>query len=46
MENIQKTVFQYQVKSDDPVRQQDEGYLLDVVTYNLPAERWDSMSAE
>ncbi len=45
MENI-RTVFQYQVKSDDPVRPWDEGYLLDVVTYNLPAERWQGMSAE
>lgn len=45
MENI-RTVFQYQVQSDDPVRPWDEGYLLDVVTYNLPAERWEGMSAE
>ncbi|MGF1685473.1 alpha-glucosidase [Photobacterium japonica] len=45
MENI-RTVFQYQVKADDVVRPWDEGYLLDVVTYNLPEDRWNAMSEE
>ena len=45
MNNI-RTVFQFQVQSDDTVRPWDEGYLLDVVTYNMPKERWDLMSDE
>lgn len=38
MENI-RTVFQYQVQEDDPIRPQDKGYLLDVVTYTAPETR-------
>lgn len=45
MENI-RTVFQFQVQADDAVRPWDRGYLLDVVTYNLPKERWDLMDEE
>ena len=45
MNNI-RTVFQYQVQADDAVRPWDKGYLLDVVTYNLPKERWELMSDE
>lgn len=41
MENI-RTVFQFQVKDDDPIRPQDAGYLLDVVNYSLPQDRIDS----
>lgn len=42
MENI-RTVFQYQVQADDVVRPWDKGYLLDVVTYNMPEDRWSHM---
>lgn len=45
MENI-KTVFQYQIKANDSVRPWDEGYLLDVVAYNLPPERWNELSID
>lgn len=45
MENI-RTVFQYQIQADDVVRPWDKGFILDVVTYNMPKERWDTMSAE
>ncbi|KII79767.1 alpha-glucosidase [Vibrio renipiscarius] len=45
MENI-RTVFQYQVQADDVVRPWDKGYLLDVVTYNMPEERWNAQSDE
>ncbi|WP_188008731.1 alpha-glucosidase [Grimontia hollisae] len=38
MENI-RTVFQYQVQDNDPIRPQDKGYLLDVVTYTAPKSR-------
>ncbi|WEM41338.1 alpha-glucosidase [Photobacterium sp. DA100] len=38
MDNI-RTVFEYQVQEDDPIRPQDKGYLLDVVTYTLPENR-------
>ncbi|MFA0440289.1 alpha-glucosidase [Vibrio sp. 10N.286.49.C2] len=41
MENI-RTVFQFQVKGDDPIRPLDAGYLLDVVNYSLPQDRIDS----
>ena len=45
MENI-RTVFQFQVQDDDVVRPWDKGYLLDVVTYNMPEERWNAMPQE
>jgi putative isomerase len=45
MDNI-RTVFQYQIRNNDIVRPWDEGYLLDVVAYNLPPERWNELSAE
>ncbi|PJE78439.1 Glucosidase YgjK [invertebrate metagenome] len=38
MENI-RTVFQFQIQENDPIRPQDKGYLLDVVNYNLPENR-------
>ncbi len=38
MDNI-RTVFQFQVQADDEIRPQDEGYLLDVVTYTKPESR-------
>lgn len=38
MENI-RTVFQFQVQDKDPIRPQDKGYLLDVVTYDKPISR-------
>lgn len=38
MDNI-RTVFQYQVQANDPVRPQDKGYLLDVITYTAPESR-------
>lgn len=38
MDNI-RTVFQNQIQADDPIRPQDEGYLLDVVTYTKPESR-------
>lgn len=38
MDNI-RTVFEYQVKGNDPIRPQDQGYLLDVVSYSLPQSR-------
>ncbi|KXF82676.1 alpha-glucosidase [Enterovibrio coralii] len=38
MENI-RTVFEYQVQAGDAVRPQDEGYLLDVVSYTKPTSR-------
>ncbi|WP_394212376.1 alpha-glucosidase [Enterovibrio calviensis] len=38
MDNI-RTVFQYQVQADDVIRPQDQGYLLDVVTYTAPESR-------
>ncbi|MGF1747702.1 alpha-glucosidase [Vibrio cionasavignyae] len=41
MDNI-RTVFQFQVQGDDPVRPQDKGYLLDVINYSLPQDRIDS----
>ncbi len=41
MDNI-RTVFQFQVKNDDPIRPQDAGYLLDVINYSLPQDRIDS----
>lgn len=42
MENI-RAVFQYQVQEGDAVRPWDVGYLMDVVGYNLSAERYDAM---
>lgn len=44
MDNI-RTVFQFQVQADDVLRPWDQGYLLDVVGYNLSAERFDAMVA-
>lgn len=44
MENI-RTVFQYQVSSNDPIRPWDEGFLLDVVSYNIAQDRYDAMVA-
>ncbi|WP_159737414.1 alpha-glucosidase [Vibrio atypicus] len=38
MDNI-RTVFQGQIQSDDVIRPQDEGYLLDVLTYTWPTAR-------
>lgn len=38
MDNI-RTVFQGQIQADDPIRPQDEGYLLDVLTYTWPESR-------
>ncbi|MEH6453738.1 MAG: alpha-glucosidase [Psychromonas sp.] len=38
MDNI-RSVFQGQVQSDDVIRPQDEGYLLDVLTYTKPVSR-------
>ncbi|QUM75551.1 alpha-glucosidase [Moritella sp. 24] len=38
MDNI-RSVFQNQIKSDDIIRPQDAGYLLDVLTYTLPESR-------
>ena len=44
MDNI-RTVFQFQIQADDVLRPWDKGYLLDVVGYNLSAERFDAMAA-
>ena len=44
MDNI-RTVFQFQIQGDDVLRPWDKGYLLDVVGYNLSAERFDAMAA-
>ncbi|WP_022942919.1 alpha-glucosidase [Psychromonas hadalis] len=38
MDNI-RSVFQNQIQSDDVIRPQDKGYLLDVLTYTLPESR-------
>ena len=38
MDNI-RSVFQGQIQSDDIIRPQDEGYLLDVLTYTKPVSR-------
>lgn len=38
MDNI-RSVFQNQIQSDDVIRPQDEGYLLDVLTYTKPSSR-------
>lgn len=44
MDNI-RTVFQFQIQSDDALRPWDKGYLLDVVGYNLSTERYEAMKA-
>ena len=38
MDNI-RSVFQGQIRADDIIRPQDEGYLLDVLTYTKPISR-------
>lgn len=34
-----RAVFEHQIKADDPVRPQDEGFIPDLVAYNLSPER-------
>lgn len=45
MENI-RTVFEYQVKADDPIRPFDKGYIFDVVGMNMSSQRAEALGLD